>query len=222
MAQHPVCRLITGAALALILVTTGACGDKPGTSGSAGPAGSSASAAPETPKGGFKGIDITGADYAKTLDLPDASGKPRSLAEFKGKVTVVFFGFTQCPDVCPTTLAELGQVKKRLGAEGARVAGIFVTVDPERDTPELLNAYVSNFDPDFVALRGSLEQTQVAAKHFKVFYAKVPGKTEGSYSIDHTAGSYLFDTQGRVRVFTRHGTGPDALEHDLKQLLAQR
>jgi protein SCO1 len=137
-------------------------------------------------------------------------------------VVVVFFGFTQCPDVCPTTMAELAQVKKRLGADGARVTGIFVTVDPERDTPELLKAYVGNFDPDFVALRGSLEQTQVAARQFKVFFAKVPGKTEGSYSIDHTAGSYLFDPQGRVRVFTRHGSGPDSLEHDLRQLLAQR
>jgi protein SCO1 len=210
MAQYPVRRLITRTTLALVLAALGACGDK---GGSAGPA---------APSGGFRGIDITGADYAKTLDLPDSSGKPRSLSEFQGKVVVVFFGFTQCPDVCPTTMAELAQVKKRLGADGARVTGIFVTVDPERDTPELLKAYVGNFDPDFVALRGTLEQTQVAARQFKVFYAKVPGKTEGSYSIDHTAGSYLFDPQGRVRVFTRHGSGPDSLEHDLRQLLAQR
>lgn len=167
----------------------------------------------------FKGIDITGADYARELPLTDPDGKRRSLAEFKGRVVVVFFGFTQCPDVCPTTMVELAAVKKQLGADGERVQGIFVTVDPERDTPELLKAYVDNFDAGFVALRGSPEETLAAAKHFKVFFAKVPGKTEGSYTIDHTAGSYVFDPQGRVRLFTRHGTGPEALAHDLRLLL---
>jgi len=167
----------------------------------------------------FKGIDITGADYARELSLTDPDGKRRSLAEFKGRVVVVFFGFTQCPDVCPTTMVELAAVKKQLGADGDRVQGLFVTVDPERDTPELLKAYVDNFDAGFVALRGSPEETLAAAKHFKVFFAKVPGKTDGSYTIDHTAGSYVFDPQGRVRLFTRHGTGPDALVHDLRLLL---
>jgi protein SCO1/2 len=167
----------------------------------------------------FKGIDITGADYARELPLSDPDGKRRSLAEFKGRVVVVFFGFTQCPDVCPTTMVELAAVKKQLGADGERVQGIFVTVDPERDTPELLKAYVDNFDAGFVALRGTPEETLAAAKHFKVFFAKVPGKTEGSYTIDHTAGSYVFDPQGRVRLFTRHGTGPEALAHDLRLLL---
>ena len=167
----------------------------------------------------FKGIDITGADYARELSLTDPDGKRRSLAEFKGRVVVVFFGFTQCPDVCPTTMVELATVKKQLGADGERVQGLFVTVDPERDTPELLKAYVDNFNAGFVALRGSPEETLAAAKHFKVFFAKVPGKTEGSYTIDHTAGSYLFDPQGRVRLFTRHGTGPEALAHDLRLLL---
>jgi protein SCO1/2 len=175
-------------------------------------------AAPAEP---FKGIDITGADYASTLSLPDTEGKVRTLADFKGKVVVVFFGFTQCPDVCPTTMLELASVKQTLGADGARVQGIFVSIDPERDTPELLRAYVGNFSPDFVALRGSLSETQAAAKQFKVFFAKVPGKTEGSYTLDHTAGSYIFDTQGRVRLFTRYGSGPEALAHDLKLLLAQ-
>ncbi len=169
----------------------------------------------------FKAIDITGAEYARQLALTDADGRPRTLTDFKGKVTVVFFGFTQCPDVCPTTLAELAQVKQSLGADGARVQGIFVTVDPERDTPEILKAYVGNFGADFVALRGSLEETQAAAKEFKVFYAKVPGKTEGSYTMDHTAGSYVFDAQGRVRLFTRYGTGAEALAHDLRLLLAE-
>lgn len=167
----------------------------------------------------FKGIDITGADYARELSLTDPDGKRRSLAEFKGRVVVVFFGFTQCPDVCPTTMVELAAVKKQLGADGERVQGLFVTVDPERDTPELLKAYVDNFDAGFVALRGSPEETLAAAKHFKVFFAKVPGKTEGNYTIDHTAGSYVFDPQGRVRLFTRHGTGPEALAHDLRLLL---
>jgi protein SCO1 len=199
--------------LALAALSLTSCGDKPGAA--AGPA------AP-APAGTFKGVDITGADYAKTLELTDADGKPRTLADFKGQVVAVFFGFTQCPDVCPTTLAELAEVKKRLGPDGAKVAGVFVTVDPDRDTPPLLKAYVTNFDPGFVALRGTPEQTAATAKHFKVFYAKVPGKTEGSYTIDHTAGTYLFDTQGRVRVFTRHGTGPEALQHDLKLLLAQK
>jgi protein SCO1/2 len=167
----------------------------------------------------FKGIDITGADYARELSLPDASGAARTLADFKGKVTVVFFGYTQCPDVCPTTLAELAQVKQMLGADGARVQGVFVSIDPERDTPEVLKAYVGSFGPDFVALRGTPEETKAAAKQFKVFFAKVPGKTESSYTMDHTAGSYVFDTQGRVRLFTRYGTGAEALANDLKLLL---
>jgi protein SCO1/2 len=172
------------------------------------------------PKASFKGIDITGADYARELNLTDADGKPRQLSDFKGKVTVVFFGFTQCPDVCPTTLVELAQVKKALGADGDRVQGVFVTVDPERDTAEVLKAYVGGFDAGFVALRGTPQETQAAAKNFKVFYAKVAGKTPTSYSIDHTAGSYIFDPEGRVRLFTRYGTGAEALTHDLKLLLA--
>ena len=174
-----------------------------------------------TPSLSFKSIDITGADYARDFNLPDADGKYRSLAEFKGKVVVVFFGFTQCPDVCPTTLLELTAVKKALGADGARVQGIFITVDPERDTPALLKAYVNNFGADFVALRGTLEETLATAKAFKVFYAKVPGSTESNYTVDHTAASYVFDTQGRVRLFTRYGTGAEALAQDLKVLLAQ-
>jgi protein SCO1/2 len=169
----------------------------------------------------FKAIDITGADYARELSLPDADGRVRTLADFAGKVTVVFFGFVQCPDVCPTTLAEIAQVRQALGADGERVQAVFVTVDPERDTPEVLKSYVSAFGSDFVALRGTPEQTRELAKHFKVFYAKVPGKTAGSYSIDHTAGAYVFDTRGRVRLFTRYGSGADALAHDLRILLAE-
>jgi protein SCO1 len=168
----------------------------------------------------FKGIDITGAEYARTLSLPDPDGKPRDLAEFRGKVVVVFFGYTQCPDVCPATMAELAQIKKALGKDGERVQGIFVSVDPDRDTPEILKAYMASFDNSFVALRGTAEQTKAAAKEFKVFYGKVPGKTEGSYTVDHTAGSFVFDTAGKVRLFARYGSGAEALTADLKTLLA--
>ena len=171
-------------------------------------------------KAAFKAVDISGAEYARQLALPDASGKPRTLAEFKGKVTVVFFGFTQCPDVCPTALAEIAEVKQKLGADGAKVQAVFVTVDPERDTPEVLAAYVKNFGSDFVALRGSLEQTQAAAKEFKIFFAKVPGKTEGAYTMDHTAGIFVFDPQGRVRLFIRRDGGADAMASDIRLLLA--
>lgn len=175
-----------------------------------------------TAKPAFKGVDLTGAEYARQLNLSDQDGQPRTLGDFKGKVLVVFFGFTQCPDVCPTTMAELAQVKKALGPDGDRVQGIFVTVDPERDTAALLKAYLASFDPSFVALRGSEEQTKAVAKEFKVYYAKVPGKTEGSYTMDHTAASFLFDAQGRVRVFSRYGSGAQALTDDLKLLLAEK
>lgn len=168
----------------------------------------------------FKAVDITGAEYARELSLQDPDGKTRTLGDFKGKVTVVFFGYTQCPDVCPTTMAELAQVKQSLGADGERIQGVFVTVDPERDTPELLKAYMGSFDPSFVALRGTPEQTSATAKEFKVFYAKVPGKAEGTYTMDHTAGSYVFDAAGKVRLFVRYGSGADALAADLKTLLA--
>ncbi|MFY7976162.1 MAG: SCO family protein [Rubrivivax sp.] len=180
--------------------------------GGAGPSGNAVS---------FKSVDITGADYARELNLTDSRGTRRSLAEFRGRIVVVFFGFTQCPDVCPTTLVELAEIRKALGPDGERVQGIFVTVDPERDTPEVVQAYVDNFGAGFVALRGTLDETRAVAKHFRVYFNKVPGKTEGSYTLDHTAGSYVFDTQGRIRLFTRHGMGPEALKSDLSRLLAE-
>ena len=178
-------------------------------------------ALPGGSKPAFKSIDITGAEYARTLQLSDPDGHLRSLADYKGKVVVVFFGYTQCPDVCPTTMAELAEVKRSLGPDGARVQGIFVTVDPARDTAELLKAYAANFGPDIIGLRGTPEQTTAAAKEFKVFYNKVPGKTDTSYTVDHTAGSYIFDAKGRVRLFTRYGSGAQALADDLKILLAE-
>ncbi len=176
---------------------------------------------PSGQRASFKAVDITGAEYASGFDLTDADGQRRRLTDFAGKVTVVFFGFTHCPDVCPTTLLELAAVKKALGADGERVQGVFITVDPDRDTPPLLKAYIDNFGAGFVALRGTADETRAVAKSFKVFYAKVPGSTESSYSMDHTAGSYIFDAQGKIRLFTRYGTGAEALTHDLKLLLAK-
>jgi protein SCO1 len=169
----------------------------------------------------FKGIDLTGADYAKDFRLPDAQGRERSLQEFRGKVVVVFFGFVQCPDVCPTTLVEIAEARRLLGAEGDKVQGVFVTVDPERDTPEVLTAFMANFDPSFVALRPSPEQLAAVAKDFKVHYRKVDGRTPGSYTMDHTAASYVYDTRGRLRLYTRYGTGPQALADDIRILLKQ-
>jgi protein SCO1 len=177
---------------------------------------------PSEPKPTFKSIDITGAEYARTLNLTDHHGKPRTLEDFKGKVSVVFFGYTQCPDVCPGTMAELAQIKKTLGKDGERLQGIFVTVDPKRDTPQILKSYMTNFDPSFVALYGTPEQTKAAAQEFKVFYATSPGKTETSYTVDHTAGSFVFDSRGKVRLFVRYGSGAEALAADLKVLLAEK
>ncbi len=171
------------------------------------------------PKPQFASLDLTGADYAKDFRLTDANGQARSLRDFQGKVVVVFFGYTQCPDVCPTALAELAEVKRLLGPQGDKLQGIFVTVDPERDTPQLLQAYMANFDPSFVALRGTPEQLAAMAKDFKVYYKKVEGKTPTSYTMDHSAASFVYDTEGRLRLYTRPGTGPQALAQDIRLLL---
>jgi len=168
----------------------------------------------------FHFTDVTGAEFARKLELPDADGKSRSLADWRGKVVVVFFGYTQCPDVCPTTMAELAQIRTMLGAEGDRLQTVFVTIDPERDTPEVLKAYLANFGPNVVGLRGNAEQTAAAAKEFKVFYAKVPGKTGGSYTMDHSAASFVFDPQGRVRLFVPYGADPKVLAADIRQLVS--
>ena len=167
----------------------------------------------------FKAVDITGADYAKDFPLPDADGKMRSIKDFAGKVVVVFFGYTQCPDACPTTLAEIAGAKKLLGAEGDKLQAVLISVDPERDSAPMLKAYVANFDPNFVALRGSPDQIAAIAKDFKVFYKKVEGKTPGSYTMDHSAASYVYDTQGRLRLYTRYGSGAQSLADDVKLLL---
>ena len=167
----------------------------------------------------FKSIDLTGADYAKGFALPDQNGTPRTVKDFAGKVVVVFFGYTQCPDVCPTTMAELAQVKKLLGPDGDKFQDIFITVDPERDTPELLKAYMGNFDPIFLALRPPLAELPELAKSFKLYYKKVEGKTPGSYTMDHSAGSYVYDTQGRIRLYSRYGSGAEALASDIRLLM---
>lgn len=185
------------------------------------PAGAALLAACSESKPQFKAIDLTGADYARDLQLPDADGRLRSLKDFRGKVVVLFFGYTQCPDVCPTTLSEIAEAKRLLGADGARVQGIFATLDPERDTPQVLKAYVANFDPTFVALRGTPEQVAAVTKDFKIFYKKVEGKTPTSYTLDHSAASYVYDAAGRLRLYTRYGTGPEALAADLKLLLKE-
>ena len=167
----------------------------------------------------FRGVDITGADYARDFSLTDHNGQLRSLKDFQGKAVVVFFGFTQCPDVCPTSLQELAQVKQALGADGDRLQGIFVTVDPERDTLDLLKAYMGNFDPSFLALRPTPEQLPALAKDYKIYYKKVDGSTPSSYTMDHSAGSYIYDPQGRLRVYHRYGSGTEALTADVRALL---
>lgn len=170
-------------------------------------------------KPNFQNTDVTGLDYARAFNLTDYNGKPRTLADFKGKVVVLFFGYTQCPDVCPTTLAEMAAAMKELGAQADQVQVLFVTLDPERDTPDLLKNYVPQFDKRFLGLYGTPDQIARTAKEFKVFYTKVPGSSPDQYSIDHTAGSYVFDKDGKLRLFVRHGQGPGPLVHDIRQLL---
>jgi protein SCO1 len=172
---------------------------------------------PDKPK--FNAIDITGADYAKGFTLTDHNGQNRSLSDFKGKVVVLFFGYTQCPDVCPTSMVELAEVKRLLGADGDKLQGVFVTVDPARDTAELLKAYMTNFDPTFVAFIPTPEQLAVVAKDYKIYYKKVDGKTPTSYTMDHSAGSYVYDTQGNLRLYSRYGVGPQVLAQDIQTLL---
>lgn len=171
----------------------------------------------------FKSVDITGADYAKDFSadgtMLDHNGTPRSIKDFAGKIVVVFFGFVQCPDVCPTTMAELAEVKKLLGKDGDKLQALLITIDPERDTLPVLKGYMVNFDPTFLALRTTPEKLAIVAKDFKTYYKKVPGRTDTSYSIDHSAGSFVYDTTGKVRLYTRYGSGPEALASDIKLLL---
>jgi protein SCO1/2 len=174
---------------------------------------------PPQPKASFANTDITGLDYTQHFQLTDHTGTVRTMSDYRGKVVLVFFGFAQCPDVCPTTLVDMVELKKQLGTDGDKLQVLFVTVDPERDTQEVLAGFVPAFDPSFVALRGNAEQTAQVAKDFKVFVQKVAAKDGLSYTIDHTAGSYVFDPQGKLRLFVRHGR-LDALLGDIRQLIA--
>jgi protein SCO1/2 len=174
-----------------------------------------------SPKPDFKNIDITGSTaFGKDFSLLDPDGKVRTLADFKGKVVVMFFGYTQCPDICPTTLTEMQQVMSILGPQSDKVQVLFVSIDPQRDTAAILKQYVPAFDPRFLGLRPADDAAlEKVAKDFKIYYKKVPGTSPDSYTMDHTAGSYAFDPDGRLRLYIKHAQGPETLAHDLKELL---
>ncbi len=178
-----------------------------------------AACAPGAPK--FESTDISSASFGRDFALIDHTGQPRKLADFRGTVVVMFFGFTQCPDVCPTAMGKLAAAMNKLGADASRVQGLFVTVDPERDTPALLKAYVPAFDPRFLGLYGDADATAAVAKEFKVIYQKSPGKTAETYSMDHSSGMFVFDPLGKLRLYVSHGQGVDALAHDLRELLRE-
>jgi len=167
----------------------------------------------------FQATDMTGASFGRDFELTAPDGKLRRLADFRGKAVVLFFGYTQCPDVCPTTLAALAEAMKQLGADADRVQVLFVTVDPERDTPALLSQYVPAFDPRFLGLYGDADATARTAKEFKIIYQKVPGAAPGTYTMDHSAGTYIFDPQGRLRLYVSNAQGSNVFAHDLRELL---
>jgi len=167
----------------------------------------------------FQGIDVTGSPIGGELRLLDPDGKPRTLADFRGKVVVVVFGYTQCPDVCPTTLADFASALRKLGPEAASVQVLFVTVDPKRDTAELLRQYVPAFHPAFLGLRGDAAATSKVTREFRVYAQERSGKTVGSYTVDHSAQSFVFDRQGRVRLIIGYGAPSEAIASDLKILL---
>lgn len=168
----------------------------------------------------FKGSDVTGSAYGRDFALTDHQGKARTMADFRGKVVVLFFGYTHCPDVCPTTLAELAEALKRLGPDAAaKVQVLFVTVDPERDSADLLSRYVPAFDPSFLGLRGDADATARTAKEFRILYQKQPGKTPDSYTMDHSAGTFVFDREGRLRLYVGYGQGAAVFAHDIGELL---
>jgi protein SCO1/2 len=172
-----------------------------------------------TSKAPFRGIDVTGSPIGGELRLLDPDGKPRALADFRGKVVVVIFGYTQCPDVCPTTLADFASAMKKLGADAAQVQVLFVTLDPRRDTAELLRQYVPAFDPAFLGLRGDAAATAKATREFRIYAQERPGKTADTYTVDHSAQSFVFDRQGRVRLIIGYGAPSEAIASDLRILL---
>lgn len=165
----------------------------------------------------FHSIDITGAPFGHDYRLRAPDGGDRTVADFRGKAVLLFFGFTQCPDVCPTALTRASEVKRLLGKQGERFQAVFITVDPERDSPAILREYTQAFDPSFIGLYGDLAQTQKTATDFRVHYAKVP--TGSSYTMDHTATSYVFDPAGRLRLAVSHTTTANDLAADISALL---
>ncbi len=167
----------------------------------------------------FRGLDLTGVSYGRDFRLPDVNGQERALADWRGKLVLLYFGFVQCPDVCPTALTRAVETRRLLGARGDQLQVIFVTVDPERDTPELLREYMAAFDPSFVALRGDAERLKQTAAEFKVYYQKVP--TGSTYTMDHTALSYVFDAQGRLRLALKHEQTAQDYAHDIGLLIAE-
>ena len=193
-------KLMVGAAAALGLLGLAGCTQAPAT---------------------FNAVDMTGADYAKNFSLADADGQVRKLEDFKGKVVVLFFGYAQCPDVCPTTMTEMAQVKELLGKDGDKLQVLFVTVDPARDTPTVMKAYMAAFDPGFIALIPTPDQLIAMSKDFKAYFKKVDGSTPTSYSMDHSAAQYIYDPQGRLRLYARYGTGVAPMVADIQALLKQ-
>lgn len=167
----------------------------------------------------FTAVDITGADWGRDFQLTDHNGQPRALADFKGKVVLLYFGYTHCPDMCPATLAQMAQVRSELGAQGDRVQGLFVTVDPERDTPQVLAQYVPAFDPSFLGLYGDAATTAALAKEFKTYFGAQKADAQGDYTVDHSGGVYVFDPRGRLRLMLRPGAGVDAMAADVAILL---
>ena len=165
----------------------------------------------------FKSTDITGAPYGHSLELVDHAGKPRRLEDFRGKAVVLFFGFTHCPDVCPTTLADISNSIRQLGPDADRVQVLMVSVDPERDTQESLAKYVTAFDPRFLGMRGDLAATKKVAGEFKIYFEK--RKQGDGYTVDHSAQSYVIDPQGRLRLLVRHDRIGQDLAADLRTLL---
>jgi protein SCO1/2 len=172
---------------------------------------------PPTPA--FRSTDVSGADFGKDFSLIDFNGQTRTLADFRGKVVVMFFGFTHCPDVCPVTLAEFAQAMKKLGPDADRVQVLMVTVDPERDSPEVLKRYVSAFDPRFLGLTGDSEAIARTAREFKVIVQRNAPGASGNYTVDHSSGTYIFDPTGRLRLYMGYGQGADVLAHDVGELL---
>ena len=168
----------------------------------------------------FQATDITGAAFARDFRLTDHNGQVRTLADFRGKVVAIFFGYTHCPDVCPTTLSDFAAALQQLGPAADRVQVIFVTVDPERDTPDLLKQYVPAFNPHFLGMTADAETLKQLAKEYKVVYQKTSVKAADDYLIDHSAGTYVYDPKGNIRLLMPYGSSPEAIARDLKTLLA--